>query len=237
MRCKWTPFNAIAGSDRLRYCKIRILHAPGPYVLANSGDCPRRSKFALNAGVHGCCKELANERTEQNVAPLITGQKRRFPPRPPHFELERCRKLARMQVLFCKWSSLMKRAAVDRNPVAEGSRIQIHKLPEQVLIQLYRRRGIAADGELNPRVHRDRRAEKMKYRTDPTVESRVIGVPILDQRGATGRHRTGWRSGRPNWPLWKRNAAARVPLRNHSADGRPSVEVQTIARRTNGFDR
>src|SRR5262249_2234307 len=145
--------------------------------------------------------------------------------------------LARMQVLFGKWSSLMKRTAADRNPVGKGSCVQIHKLPEQVLIQLYRRRGIAADGELYARVSGNRRAKKMKNRTDSTVESRVIRISILDQRGATRRHRAGRRSGRPNRPLWKRNATACVALCKHSADGRPPIEVQTIARRADGFDR
>src|SRR5215475_5738553 len=114
MRRKRTPVNAIAGPYGLRYCKIRVLDSPRAYVLPDTCDRPRRSKLALNAGVHRSCEELTNQRAKQDVTPLITSQERRLSPRAPHLELECCSKLARMKVFFRKWSSLVKRTAADR---------------------------------------------------------------------------------------------------------------------------
>src|SRR5439155_23528964 len=138
-------------------------------------------------------------------------QERRLAPRPADLEFESPRELTRVQALFREWPSLVNQAAVEGYPICKRASVKIKKLPEEILVQLDGRAGIAPECELDSGIQADRCTKQVEYGIYSAVDTRVISVATLHNDGAPLLRcdgATGWGSDcRPDRALRDRNAA------------------------------
>src|SRR5579872_1133568 len=102
----------------------------------------------------------------------------------------------------------MNRAAPHCKPVEKRRAIQVEELAKEVLVQLHRTLGIAANGELNPRVEHDMSIAQPQHRRYAYIGNRVIGIALDDGR-----------------LVGKREGAAEIPLTEITADRHKIVGI------------
>src|SRR5581483_1313293 len=96
MRSQRAVIQPETGPQRLRNGELRVLHPPGAKVLRQDGGPPGGAELALDSGIRVGAEVLANQRPEENVSGLISGDEGCLSPRPAHLELDRARSIARV---------------------------------------------------------------------------------------------------------------------------------------------
>ena len=119
-----------AGTQRLGDREIHVLNAPCANVLGKDRRPPRGTKLTLRPDIHVGGEVFANQRTKQDVPPLVPGDQRSLAPRMSDLKFNVSSEVARVQVLFGEWAGLMKQAAGNRNPVGERPGVEIQELPD-----------------------------------------------------------------------------------------------------------
>src|SRR5579859_8095579 len=82
----------------------------------------------------------------------------------------------------------MNGACSQGDPVEQGRAVQVHELPEKLLVEIHGRFGVAANGELHARIEDEAGIAQAQHRLNPYVENRVISVVLQDQ-GLAGNGR------------------------------------------------
>src|SRR5215467_8799758 len=91
-----------AGYQRLRRGKRQVLHTPRPDIFSQHCERCLLAKLMLDAGPCAGCKELADQRMEQEIAHGITSDQRVAAPGASHLKLQARAQIPGMQVLQVK---------------------------------------------------------------------------------------------------------------------------------------
>src|SRR5436853_2645563 len=121
-------------AHRLRSGKVTVLHAPCPDVFTEDSCAQAFTEFALQADVGAGGVVLANQRPEQDITDLVSGNQGCLAPRAPDGELNFCGGITRVQITLGKRSRLAHRTASERNPVEECARRYVQNLTEKILV-------------------------------------------------------------------------------------------------------
>src|SRR5579872_1286370 len=118
------------------------------------------------------------------IAHVVSGNKRGLTPRTPDTKFHVRSFFTGGQVLLRERSSFVDRVSVQRDPVEDRIRGKIHKLPEEILIEIDRRFLIPADRKLQTSIKGEPHRSEANDRVQATVEGRVVGITIENRRHA-----------------------------------------------------
>src|SRR5215813_11238679 len=119
---------------------------------------------------------------EEQVAYGVSSHQRVISPWPSDFKFNAGPKVARREVLLRERTGLMDGAAPHYDPVEEWRGAQIEILPQELLVHLERRFGVAPDGELQSGIQNDARASQPEDRRGAHAENRVVGIAMNDSQ-------------------------------------------------------
>src|SRR4051812_40080557 len=108
----------------------------------------------FRADICGCVIVLETDRREELVRCAPPGHQRSFAPRSAYTKIQRRGPRSRMKIAFSEWARFANYAAGCRERIEKRAGIHVHEPPEQVLIHLLRRFGVASNRCLHAAIER-----------------------------------------------------------------------------------